>query len=188
MRWNSVVLGAFFLASGALGSPALAEAAGPWKAQVVDAETEKPLEGVVVLAVWFKMIRTPGGPSPKFYDAEEMVTGPDGRFTIASRWMFTLNPFTYIDGPEFFILKPNYGEWRVRAAPPDWEEMIVAELFAQQDVVIGLLPLKTCEEWRKFYRSPSRWSPPAPVPPDRTKRLDEAIEIMERAYRDSCKE
>jgi hypothetical protein len=34
------------------GFPAAAEAAGPWRAQVVDAETGQPLEGVAVIAVW----------------------------------------------------------------------------------------------------------------------------------------
>ena len=34
--------------------PAMSESAGPWKGQVVDKETGKPLEGVVVLARWEK--------------------------------------------------------------------------------------------------------------------------------------
>ena len=33
-------------------SPRVSAALGPWKAQVVDAETKKPLDDVVVIAVW----------------------------------------------------------------------------------------------------------------------------------------
>src|SRR5262245_65683980 len=33
-------------------APAAVEAAGPWKARIVDADTRGALEGVVVLAVW----------------------------------------------------------------------------------------------------------------------------------------
>jgi hypothetical protein len=38
--------------SSAGGLPIAAEAAGPWRAQVVDAETGQPLEGVAVIRVW----------------------------------------------------------------------------------------------------------------------------------------
>ena len=33
-------------------TPGTAEAAGPWRARVVDAENGAPIEGVVVLAIW----------------------------------------------------------------------------------------------------------------------------------------
>jgi hypothetical protein len=32
---------------------------GPYKGKVIDAETGKPLEGVVVLGVWYKELSTP---------------------------------------------------------------------------------------------------------------------------------
>jgi hypothetical protein len=167
------------LTMGILGPPQPAAAAGPWKAQVVDAETGKPLEGVVVLAVWYKMTRTLGGPSPSFYDAEEEVTGPDGRFIIASRWTFTLNPLTYIDEAEFTIFKPGYGRWRIRdweKKPKEWEELSTAEVLAKDNIVIELPPLKTREERLRFYDSLT-WSAPA----ERAKHLLEAVK-RERAY------
>src|SRR3990170_3762971 len=55
----------------------IGEAAGPWKAQIVDAETGRPLEGVVVLAVWIRYTASVGGwAGAKYYASEEVVTGP----------------------------------------------------------------------------------------------------------------
>jgi hypothetical protein len=162
----------------------IAEAAGPWKAQIVNAETGQPLEGVVVLAYWLKMTRGPGGASPSFYDAEEVVTGPDGRFTIPSRSTFTLNPFTYIKDAQFKIFKPGYGAWGIRGwkgeRPKEWQDLTVGEILTKEGIVIELPPLRTRDERLRFYHGLSV-SPPTLVPPDRTKRLDEAIR-MERAY------
>lgn len=173
---------AVILGLSVLDSPSTGEAAGPLKAQVLDAETGQPLEGVVVLAYWLKMTRGPGGASPSFYDAEEVVTGPDGRFTIPSRSTLTLNPFTYIDGPEFTIFKPGYGRWGIRGwkgeRPKEWQDLTVGEILTREGIVIELPPLKTREERLKFYHSLD-WS--GLVPPERTQRLREA-EDAERAY------
>ena len=168
--------------------PQAAVAAGPWKAQVVDAETGQPLEGVVVLMYWLKYTGSfAGWAGGEFYDAEEVVTGPDGRFVVPSRWVFTLNPFKKVTR-EMVIFKPGYGHWRFRDAKeweklPDWERKARREEAAKQfegdGVVMELSPLKTREERLKFYGS-FRGSPTF-VPPDRTKRLDEAQEA-ERAY------
>ncbi len=167
------------LTSGSL--PSTSEAGGPWKAQIVDAETRQPVEGVIAVLVWFKMTRTLGGPSPKLYDAEEVVTGPDGRFEVGRRRTFTLNPFTYIQGPEVTIFKRGYGEWRVKdwdKKPPEWEELDAGDVLEKAGVVIELQPLKTREERRRYYDS-HRWSTPAPA--DRARRLIEALRA-ERAY------
>lgn len=163
--------------------PGPGEAAGPWQAQIVDAETGQPLEGVVVLFSWLKMTRTFGGPSPQFHDAEEVVTGSDGRFTIAARRHFVWNPLQYIDGPYVVIFKPGYGEGRIRAGvPPEWEKdeekkhASTGEVLALGGVVLELFPLKTREERLKFYRSFQDGG----VPPEYSKRLDEARRIERR--------
>lgn len=157
-----------------------AEAAGPWKAQVVDAETRKPLEGVVILAYWIKYTSSwAGWAGGEFYDAEEMVTGSDGRFVIPARWTFTLLPWTKIAGPEFVIFKPGYGLWRFQGSrdwPEDAYEQSVRtkkawEQFTGEGVVIELPPLKTREERLKFLGSVS-YAPVVPL--EHTKRLDEA--------------
>ncbi len=64
--------------------PVMSESAGPWKGQVVDKETGKPLEGVVVLARWERrytsFVGEMGG--NEYYDSEEVVTDAEGRFVI----------------------------------------------------------------------------------------------------------
>jgi hypothetical protein len=95
-----------------------ADAAGPWRGQVVDAETGAPLEGVVVLGVWHKV--SPGAMHPRreFYDVDEVLTDSDGRFAIPPRSRITANPFVNLDGPRLTMFKPGFGRWRERDIPP----------------------------------------------------------------------
>lgn len=162
---------------------ASAEAAGPWNARVVDAETGQPLEGVVVLAYWIKYTSSWGGwAGGEFYDSEEVVTGTDGRFVIQARSTWTLLPWKKISGPEFVIFKPGYGQWRFQGYEA-WRKLSPVEQDAQLEttwkqftgdgVVIELPPLKTREERLNVLRTVSY---SALVPPERTRRIDEAKE------------
>lgn len=186
--WCRIVLLLIVVLAVLLG-PHAAGAAGPWTAQIVDAETGQPLEGVVVLMYWIKYTGGPAGwAGGEFYDAEEVVTGPDGRFVVPSRWVFTLNPFKKVFR-EMVIFKPGYGQWEFRDAKeweklPYWKESKARreeawKQFEGEGVVMELPPLKTREERLKFYGS-FRGSPTL-VPPERTKQLDEAQDA-ERAY------
>src|SRR5215470_5163133 len=87
------------------------EAAGPWQAQVVAGDTKQPLEGVVVLAWWTQHVRSFGGPSEDYRDSQEVLTDKDGRFTIESRWFFSLNPLVFFRGPFVAMFKPGYGDY-----------------------------------------------------------------------------
>ena len=185
VEWRRIVL-LLIVALAVLFGPRAAGAAGPWKAQVVDAETGQPLEGVVVLMYWIKYTGGPAGwAGGEFYDAEEAVTGPDGRFVVPSRWVFTLNPFKKVTR-DMVIFKPGYGRWRFRDAKeweklPDWESKARREQAGKQfegEVVVMELPkLKTREE-RLDFLGRVTWSL---VPPDRTRRLREAKET-ERGF------
>ena len=176
-------------------SPPPSEAAGPWKAQVIDAETDKPLEGVVVLAAWYKAYASVGGwAGGEYYDSEEVVTGPDGRFGIQSRWTFTLNPFSTIKGPDFYIFKSGYGRWRFQgdlsSLKLDLREQEARgrklwEQFEGEGVVIELPRLKTREERLQFLReapSPLR-VPPSRMPKYRDAINQEAVSLGLQSYR-----
>lgn len=163
-------------------------AAGPWKAQVVDAETGQPLEGVVVLMYWITYTGGPAGwAGGEFYDAEEVLTDASGRFEVPSRWVFTLNPFKKVSR-EMIIFKPGYGQLRFRGSA-EWDKLLPEQAKARREqalkdfegdgVVMELPPLKTREERLRFYRQ-FGGTPPR-VPPEYTKRL-RAAEEAERAY------
>lgn len=157
--WRFILLLMFVSPLGWLVWPAQGEAAGPWKAQVVDVETGQPLQGVVVLAVWERRTPGPGHPTIRFYDANEVLTGPDGHFVVPSRRIWTLLPFTSIEGPKIFIFKSGYGRWRFRGEE-EWQKLDVRERnlryeeawrqFEGEGIVLELPPLKTREERLRF--------------------------------------
>lgn len=161
-----------------------ATAAGPWKAQIVDAETKEPLEGVVVVAVWWKATRTLGGPSEEYHDSVEVVSDRDGRFTIPARSFFSINPLVFFRGPHFLIFKPGYG----RTVWPGYEGLpaerrkelgTYAKLLELDGIILGMPRLRTLEERREFVRRVTVGF--ATVPHEKTPLLDKAIEAERRA-------
>lgn len=156
--------------------PTVSEAAGPWKGQVVDKEAGKPLEGVVVLAYWYK---NTGG---SYYDSEEAVTSVDGRFTIGSKHTWLLNLFNLIRGPEFYIFKSGYGQWKFQGQD-EWsadglkreeQRKQTWKKFEGDGVVLEVPSLKTFQERREFLPYAS---PPGVVPDSAMKRYIEAIDV-----------
>jgi len=167
-----------------------AQAAGPWRAQVVDAETGQPLEGVVVLAYWLKRYSTLGGwAGAEYYASEEVVTDAEGRFVIQARSTFTFNPFAEIGDAEFLMFKPGYGQWRFQGEK-DWprdaysaheRQALVTEAwerFTGAGAVIELPPLKTRKERLEFLGRVS-WAPVLPL--EATKKMEKLID-QERTY------
>lgn len=138
-----------------LSSPS--EAAGPWRAQVIDKETGKPIEGAVVFVRrekrYTSFVGEMGGND--YYDSEEAVTNAGGRSVIGPRQTWTLNPLSEIYGPEFFIFKSGYGRWQFRDFDKWWKgdaievrDRVRAETrrFTAEGPVLELPPLKTKEE------------------------------------------
>ncbi len=108
MRLLSIIGFVLFLTSG------YAFADGPWKGKILDIETKEALEGVVVLAVWDRIYRTPFGTSSYFYEAKETVTNKAGEFEIPAYTPINLLPIiSYMQDPEFTIFKPGYGSLRM---------------------------------------------------------------------------
>ncbi len=139
------------------------KASGPWKGQVVDAETKQPLQGVVVLAVWHKYWPDFDGlPAFGYVDSEQVITDKDGRFTIKARSFIPSDPIV-MEEPEFHFLKPGYGRWRFQGEDA-WLKLDVRERklpyqeagrhFEDKGVVIELLPRKMREEGVQFSESP----------------------------------
>ena len=177
MRLRRSLIVLVLLGLGKLAAACPAHADGPWKGQIVDTETGTPVEGVVVLAYWVKWTASWGGwAGGDFVDAEETVTGPDGRFVIPRHSTFTLMPWSRITG-ELVILKPGYGQWVFRGGNPSGES--TWKRLERNEEIIEMPRLRTREERLMFYRQ--HWGVPGLVPPERAPRLRQA-EDVERAY------
>jgi len=157
---------------------------GPWRGHIVDRETGQPLEGVVVVAVWTKRYGSVGGlAGGGYFASEEVVTGADGRFTIASLKKVLLEPFALLKGPQFYIFKGGYGDWKF-SGQEEWPKLDAFEMRKQLDkafrrlnsekgMVIELPPLKTKEE---RVRSIGHQEPGIDVPDSDVPKLMDAID------------
>ena len=138
--------------------PNPAEELRPRLAQVVDADTGRPVEGAMVLTVYYLWPKRGWGnfPAPKvFRDSAEAVTDKDGKFSL-------VGPFDsgswWTDG--LYIFKPGYGPWRFQgesALSPTVEREAywswlrqTWDRFTTTGVVIELRPLRTREERLKY--------------------------------------
>jgi hypothetical protein len=115
-RSSLAALAAALVALALLAWPA--GAAGPWRAQLVDAETGQPLEGVVVLALWTKRTADWPHPDQQFHDVDEVVSDAEGRIVIPPRDLSRNTPVQAIVGPEIVMFKSGYGQWSFREAGP----------------------------------------------------------------------
>ncbi|HKC98845.1 MAG TPA: hypothetical protein VKG20_12480 [Methylomirabilota bacterium] len=175
---------ALMLLPGALPS---AEARGPWQAQVVSAETKQPLEEVVVLAWWTRHVRSFGGPSEEYRDSQEVRTDKDGRFTIESRWFFSLNPLVFFRGPFVAMFKPGYGdyEWpgykESENSPKEKREALrtEAQLLQLDGIVLEMPTLSTAEQRREYLKRLE--VAVVTVPPEKRALLQKSFEDERRA-------
>ena len=79
-----------------------------FRGRVIDAETKEPIEGAVVVVLYYKcfLIGNPGGPNPHIIKAKELLTDEKGEFYFPS--YFALTPFSKDDGANFIFYKPGY--------------------------------------------------------------------------------
>ncbi|HEY7204899.1 MAG TPA: hypothetical protein VIA61_11410, partial [Methylomirabilota bacterium] len=90
---------------------------GPYRGQVIDADTRAPLAGAVVVAHWSRDRIYPFHSVMEHYAVREVVTGPDGTFLIDSKEIEERAPKRTFY-PEFLIFLPGYGSFpRLQKAP-----------------------------------------------------------------------
>ena len=123
---------------------------------MVDADTGKPIDGAVILDVFYLWpLRGFGNfPTPKvFRDSAQAVTDGEGRFTLSGPFDSGSSGSWYTDG--LHIFKPGYGPWRFQgrneveplkqAEEWSWRRQ-TWDRFTTSGVVIELRPLRTREE------------------------------------------
>jgi hypothetical protein len=132
---------------------------GPYCGKVVDEVTGEPIEGVVVLGVWYKVYPSPAGSTSKYYDAYETVTDRNGEFYIPG---LGLRFFTFIWPMDILIFKAGYsyeeGPWESFKL----EETYYRKKYKWEDNKL-IIPLKklTIEERKKQLGPPD---PPSEAP------------------------
>ncbi len=123
---------------------------GPYYGKVVDLETGEPIEGAVVLVVFYTESPGPAGSISYFADAVEVVTDKNGEFRIpatrvlAGRFLQVWDPYGYVT-----IFKPGYGCY---PDSPGVKPMFDPNgtLPENQFVIIKLPKLKTKKERKEF--------------------------------------
>lgn len=92
-----------------------------FKGTVVDIDTDKPIEGAIVVAFYKKKtLNPPVEAYTSTFHVQEALTDKNGNFRISSYTTF-INPFSIDDEVDFIILKPGYA----------WETSVpIEEVFA----------------------------------------------------------
>jgi len=139
-RWYDGAVGLILVAllwSGGLAPADAEEKWGPFRGRMVDVETGQGIPGAVVLAIWLEKVPTPIETHTRFYDAREVLTGPDGTFEIPRRPppFFTFR----ILEPTFKVFAPGYAEDRWVVTPSTGQALV-------DPTVIEMRRIKTREE------------------------------------------
>jgi hypothetical protein len=109
-----------------------------YKGKIIDAETKEPIEGVVVLGVWYTSQFSPAGATHNFYDARETITDKNGEFSIPGmglRILSNLEPMNVL------IFKSGYEH--IGLGP--WESLKKAKFLKEKIKWEGdkaIIPLK----------------------------------------------
>ena len=131
--WLSVLV----VASGCRGG---AEQWGPFRGQVVDAETGMPISGANVMVAWDRDNPNPVHWTQRFHDAHETVTDASGRFEIPRERRL---PSILVQGPRFGVFAPGYVAEAEDVTPAGGRPYVDA-------TVLKMRPLNTREERCKY--------------------------------------
>lgn len=109
---------------------------GPFRGQVVDAETGQPIEGAHVMVLWARERPALLHLSYTFYDAEETTTNADGSFQIPRRTRFMT---AFVTEPAFSVFAPGYVMLPARATVSQGRPYV-------DPTVVPMRPLRSREE------------------------------------------
>ena len=116
IKWWHIPIGAILLfillilgtCSAGVFSPIPYRYLDAFKGKVIDAENKEPIDGAVVLAIYFKETYTIAGSNSWAVDGQEVLTDGNGEFEIRRkrRWLALYRGYT--EG-NLTIFKPGYG-------------------------------------------------------------------------------
>jgi hypothetical protein len=137
---------------------------GTYRGKVIDADTREPIEGVVVLGVWYKEHSTVAGAVHEFYDARETVTDKNGEFELSGMGLTT-----FVEPMHILIFKAGY-EYIGTAPWGGLKKGFLLSKIVKWEGNKPIIPLKklTMEERRKKLGPPS---PPSEAPKEKIKLI-----------------
>jgi len=118
---------------------------GPYRGQVIDADTKAPLVGAVFVALWRRDRVYPFHIVTENYAVREIVTDRDGRFLLDARDVEEGAP-RRTRRPEFLIFLPGYGSFPgFQKAPTGF----TGGIFEGDGMTIQLARMESREERRR---------------------------------------
>jgi hypothetical protein len=118
---------------------------GPYRGQVIDAETKAPLAGAVVVIHWLRDRVYPFHSVAENYAVREVITDDEGRFFLDVRDVEEGAP-KQTRRPAFFVFLPGYGSYPKRHVSP---RGFTGGIFEREGTVLELPRLENQEERRK---------------------------------------
>jgi len=118
---------------------------GPYRGQVVDAETKAPLAGAVVVVHWLRDRVYPVHMVAEHYAVRETVTDTEGRFFLDVSDVEKGAPGR-TRRPAFFIFLPGYGSYPKKHVSP---RGFTGGIFERPGAVVELPRFEDREERRK---------------------------------------
>jgi hypothetical protein len=144
---------------------------GPYYGKLIDAETQKPIEGAAVLVVFYTEEYGPAGAISHYADAVETVTNKNGEFKIPEQRITLFRPLQgWMKHGYLTIFKPGYGCYPNHK---DVKPMFVpnGSLPEDKQVIIELPRLKTIQEKLES----TMCSPSSDIP---TEKCNELINLI----------
>lgn len=99
----------------------LSSCSSSYSGRIVDAETNQPIEGAIVLIQWTRRTGI-GDYHTDLVNIIERSTNAKGEFVLPSVSLFSPNPFSIMDPPDIVIFKKGYVAWRNDAIFPTYEK------------------------------------------------------------------
>ena len=115
---------------------------GPYRGQIVDAQTKAPLPGAVVVALWRRDRVYPFQVNSEHYAVRETVTDSEGRFLMEVKDIEDGAP-RRTRKPEFLVFLPGYGAFPHRYTSP---KGFIAEIFYGVGTAVELTRLESRDE------------------------------------------
>jgi len=103
-----------------------------FKGKVIDAGTKEPVQGAVVVVMYYSspILSGPGGGSPYIIHVKETLTDENGSFRIPA-YMTLIQPNSVSHIADFIIYKPGYGRFPSSKVSPDVHFVDPEEYFSK---------------------------------------------------------